>query len=117
MELSTLVRIGAAREESFQVAEQHLAAFVGSGSLPVLATPWLAAFMENAAHSLLAEFLPPGSASVGVYLSLQHLAPTPAGAKVRVRAEVTAIEGRQVVFRIPPGTTRSRLGAASTAGL
>ncbi len=49
---------GARRTDRYPVEEAHSASRVGSGSVPVLATPWLVAFMERTAHRLVAESLP-----------------------------------------------------------
>jgi predicted thioesterase len=91
---------GRAREDHYPVAEEHTAVHVGSGSLRVLATPWLIAFMERTARLLLAEDLPAGTSSVGVRVEMRHLAATPVGGEVRTRAEVLSVEGRTVNFSI-----------------
>ena len=62
------IKTGLTREETFQVAEENAAIHVGSGSSPVLATPWMIVFMERVSHRLLAQHLSPGETSVGVYL-------------------------------------------------
>ena len=99
MELNK-IKTGLAREETFQVAEEHAAIHVGSGSSPVLATPWMIAFIERVSHRLLAEHLSPGETSVGVYLEINHLAPTPVGASVRVQTDVAEVSGNQVTFNV-----------------
>jgi predicted thioesterase len=88
------------REETFRVEEENTALHVGSGSLRVLATPWMIAFMERAARNLLAERLPDGYSSVGVQVDVRHLAPSPVGSAIRARAEVQAVEGTTVSFRV-----------------
>lgn len=98
--LAETVRPGASREETFRVEERHTAIHVGSGASRVLATPWLIAFMEQVSHRLLAEHLPPGHSSVGVRVEVSHLAPTPVGIDVRVRAEVIEVDGRRVTFSV-----------------
>ena len=100
MENDQKIKPGMTREENFLVAEQNAAIHVGSGSSPVLATPWMIAFMERASHRLLAEHLSLGETSVGIYLEIKHLAPTPVGATVRVKAQVTEVVGGQVVFNV-----------------
>jgi predicted thioesterase len=56
------------------------------------------AFMERVSHRMLAEHLSPGETSVGIYLEIKHLAPTPVGAEVQVTSEVTAVAGNLVTF-------------------
>jgi len=98
MVLSEKIKPGMTREEDFPVAEQNAAIHVGSGSSPVLATPWMIAFMERVSHRLLAEHLSPGETSVGIYLEIKHLAPTPVGGTVQVKTQITEILGNQVAF-------------------
>ena len=100
MELNQLIKTGLTREESFPVTEENAALHVGSGSSPVLATPWMIAFMERVSHRLLAEYLNQDETSVGVYLEVKHLAPTPVGGSVRVQVQVTEISGNQVTFNV-----------------
>lgn len=98
MDLTEIIQPGLVKEESFPVDEDKTARHVGSGSSRVLATPWLIAFMERLSHRLLAERLPAGFSSVGAHVDVRHLAPTPLGSNVRVRTEVTALEGWRVSF-------------------
>jgi predicted thioesterase len=58
------------------------------------------AFMERVSHRLLAEHLSPGETSVGIYLEIEHLAPTPVGSTVRVLTQVADIDGNQVTFNV-----------------
>ena len=98
MEISEIIKPGMRVEKTFPVEEQHSALQAGSGGVPVLATPWMIAFMENAAFNLLESVLPEGFSSVGVLVEVRHLAPTPTGGKVRVQAEVTEVESSGVSF-------------------
>lgn len=100
MELSEHIRPGMDREEDFLVEEQNAAIHVGSGSSPVLATPWMIAFMERVSHRLLAEHLSPGETSVGIYLEIKHLAPTPVGSTVQVKTRITEVEGNLITFAV-----------------
>ena len=83
------------------VTEQDLSVAVGSGSLPVLGTPILALWMEEVCHKLAeTEITDPAITSVGCALSLEHLAPTAPGKKVRLQAEVTQRDDRRVSYQI-----------------
>ena len=82
------------------VGEGDLAAALGSGSVRVFGTPAMIALMEAAAVQALDRLLPDGSASVGTSLDVRHVAPTPLGAEVRARAELVAVEGRRLAFRV-----------------
>ena len=79
------------------VTPEMLACHVGSGSLPVLATPMVAALLEQSACLLAQKYLDEGITSVGTKLSLSHDAPSPEGAHITATATLVAQEGR--VFR------------------
>jgi fluoroacetyl-CoA thioesterase len=100
MALDEIIKAGLTREENFQVTSENAAIHVGSGSSPVLATPWMIAFMERVSHRLLAEHLSPGETSVGIYLEIKHLAPTPVGASVQVKAQILEVAGNLITFNV-----------------
>lgn len=106
-----LYQPGMANEERFVVEERHLASHLGSGSLRVLATPAMIALMEGVAMRLLAKYLPEGQSSVGATVNVRHLAPTPLGAVVRVRAEIAAVNEKQVTFRVEAWDALEQVGA------
>lgn len=85
---------------SLTVTEETTAAVVGSGSLAVLATPVLVAEMEKAACAALKGRLDEGSTTVGSRVSVDHLAPTPVGAEVRVKATLTSVDERMLAFSL-----------------
>ena len=84
------------------VTEELTAAHVGSGALPVFATPYMCALMENAAMYALQQFLEEGQGSVGTHLDISHDAPTPVGMKVWAEAEITGVSenGKMVDFAV-----------------
>ena len=94
------IQPGIAEEETFAASEEQSARIVGSGSLPVLATPVLITTLEKISHRLLEERLPQGTSSVGISVDVQHLAPTPIGMRVRVRSQVHQVDGRRVTFSV-----------------
>ncbi len=110
MDIEKTLRQGLTREEIFQVSEEHAAVHVGSGGSRVLATPWMIAFMERVAHRLLTEHLVEGDSSVGVLVNVRHLAPTPVGTSVRVRAEVVELKGSQVTFSVQAWDQEEKIG-------
>lgn len=98
MDLSDIFQAGMTREEVFHVGDEQTAIHVGSGSSRVLATPWMIAFMERVSHRLLAEKLPPGASSVGIHIDVRHLAPTPVGSQVKIKAAIRSVDGERVAF-------------------
>lgn len=111
MELSEFIQPGMTNEETIRVEEQNLARHIGSGSLRVLATPAMIAFIERISHQLLAKHLPEGYSSVGTLVNVRHLAPTPLGSQVRVRTEVTGVEGPLVTFRVEAWDESEQIGS------
>ena len=73
------------------VVYENTAAAVGSGLVPVFATPYMLALMENAAVNALTPHLAEGEGSVGTHLDVSHDAATPIGMKVWAEAEITAV--------------------------
>jgi predicted thioesterase len=81
------------------VSDVDTAAQMGSGDVPVLATPRVIAWMEAAAMAALGD-LPDGITSVGIHISVDHGAPTEVGAEVRAQAEVRGVEGKRIEFDV-----------------
>ena len=82
------------------VTEHNTAAAVGSGLVPVFATPFMIAIMENAAVNALLPHLAKDEGSVGTHLDVSHDAATPIGMKVWAEAEVLAVEGKKITFAV-----------------
>lgn len=94
------VTIGKTGTATAMVDVNKLAVTVKSGSLPVLATPMMIALMEQAACAALSDTLEEGETSVGTAVSILHVAATPSGVQISAEAEVTAISGREITFRV-----------------
>ena len=56
--------------------------------------------MEYTCRNFLLEHLDAGEDSVGIEISLKHLAPTLMGMTVEITVTVTAVEGRKVTFEV-----------------
>jgi predicted thioesterase len=84
----------------FTVTDADTAEALGSGDLPVLATPRLLAWCEAATCATVARDLEPGRTSVGTRVSLDHVAASPVGARVAVRATVVYVDGRLLRFEV-----------------
>lgn len=85
---------------TFTVTEDDTALAVGSGSLPVLGTPRLLAWLEAATCAALEPSLVPGSTSVGTRMSVEHLAASPLGQEVEVTASSSYVDGRLHRFTV-----------------
>ena len=91
---------GKTHTSTMTVQQEHLACNVGSGDLPVLATPIMMALMENAAMLCVADDLEDGQSTVGGQISSSHLKPTGIGQTIRATAILTAVNGRKLTFKI-----------------
>lgn len=94
------ITVGLKGEAATQVEKEDTALEVGSGELLVYATPSMAALMEGAACEAIAACIPEGQTTVGTELNIAHTSATPVGLEVRAEAEVTAVEGKKISFRI-----------------
>ena len=92
--------IGLKGQAETTVNERNTAAAMGSGLLPVFATPAMLALMENAAASSVQPFLDEGQGSVGTRLEVSHLAATPLGLRVRAESELLAVDRRKLRFAV-----------------
>jgi fluoroacetyl-CoA thioesterase len=92
------------------VGEEHTAPRIGSGRVHVLATPVMINLIEAAALEAIERHLPPGYQSLGTLLNVRHVAATPVGMRVSARAEVVAVEGRTIRFRVEARDERELIG-------
>ncbi|MFZ0322894.1 MAG: hotdog domain-containing protein [Actinomycetes bacterium] len=81
------------------VTTEDTATAVGSGDVPVLATPRLLALCEAATVAALGEAgLDPGTTTVGTRVELEHLHATPVGETLTVTASLQHVDGRLLRF-------------------
>jgi fluoroacetyl-CoA thioesterase len=92
------------------VEDQYTATHVGSGTMAVLATPAMIAFMEAASMEAVQPYLPEGYQTVGVQLDVRHIAPTPLGMQVTFHAELIEAEGRVLTFRVRADDEKEKVG-------
>ncbi|MDD6133979.1 MAG: thioesterase family protein [Selenomonadaceae bacterium] len=112
MEL-TEIKIGLTNRVTEMVTDQNTAVTMGSGNLPVYATPAMTCLMEKAAAEALEPLLPKSWTTVGISLNVAHKAPTPTGMEVRAEAEVVAVEGRKVTFTVRAFDGREEIGSGT----
>ena len=94
------LQIGAKHTAFMTVEAKDTAEMMKSGTLQVLATPAVAALMEQAACELVQPFLEEGITTVGTEISLKHLKGSPVGADIRAEATLTEVDGRRYRFII-----------------
>lgn len=111
--METELKAGVSLNDTFTVVEEMSAASVGSGDLSVLATPALIAKLENVAMRAVAHMLPEGSTTVGGYIELSHLKPTPIGAEVTVEARLETVAGRKLCFTLSAHEGETLVGSGT----
>lgn len=94
------IQAGLIGEREIQVEAKQTARHLGSGNVSVLATPEMIRLMEGAAVSAVDPLLPEGYSTVGIQIQVNHMAATPLGMRVRVRAELQEVDGRKLTFRV-----------------
>ena len=100
MTRNNMVEVGLKHTSELTVTDAVTAIRMGSGDMPVLATPAMMALMENAAMLAVADELPEGSTTVGGHIASSHLRPSKIGEVVRAVAEVTKVDGRKIEFNV-----------------
>ncbi len=98
-------------QQSQLVTPENTARTMGSGTLDVFATPALVALAEKTCWMSVAAELDEGCGSVGTKLELEHSAPTPVGMTVTCDSELTAVEGRKLVFRVTLHDEKGTVGS------
>jgi fluoroacetyl-CoA thioesterase len=106
----TDIQPGLIGSASLTVAEEHTAPRVGSGRVHVLATPVMINLIEAAALQAVERLLPAGHQSLGTLLNVRHIAATPVGMRVTAQAEVIAVDGRTIRFRVEARDERELIG-------
>ena len=92
------------------VGDEHTAPRIGSGLVRVLATPVMINLFEAAALAAIEHLLPAGYQSLGTHLDVTHVAATPVGMRVVAEAEVVAVDGRLVSFRVAAHDYKDLIG-------
>ena len=95
-----MLETGLSSRSTTTVTADKTAAAMGSGDLPVYATPAMVALMEHAALEAVSSSLPAGSTTVGSEMNVSHLKPSKQGATITATAVLTAIEGRRLTFNV-----------------
>ncbi len=111
-------RVGSCARVELAVAAEDTALALGSGDVPVLATPRLIALCEEASCAALAGQLPEGRTSVASRVQFDHLAPAAVGTVVRAEATLTRVEGRRLSFTLSArGDSDERSGLVAAGRL
>jgi len=100
-------------EKTYTVTDDLAVHFMGTDAPPVLSTPALLLWMEMTSRESIKDLLPPGQDTVGVGVTLKHLAATPVGWQVRVVTNLVKVEGRIYTLEIEAFDETEKVGEAT----
>ena len=91
---------GIVGKQTVTVTEEMTAEKIGSGMLPVYATPSMIALMENTACTSVAEYLEDGQGTVGTLMNVKHLSASPVGIMITCETKLIEIDRKRLVFEV-----------------
>jgi len=100
MKVTAMIKPGLVGQAEMVVGTNDTAPRVGSGKIPVLATPVMINLIEEAALDAVESALEDGNQSLGTHLDVSHIAATPVGMRVRATATLVSVEGRTLEFDV-----------------
>jgi fluoroacetyl-CoA thioesterase len=100
MKATANIRVGAMAKKTIEVTREMTVGHFVEGMPEVYGTPIMIFHMEMTAGAAIQEHLPEGYVSVGILVNVKHLAATPIGAKVTLRANVIAVEDNAITFAV-----------------
>jgi fluoroacetyl-CoA thioesterase len=92
--------VGLTARVELTVTDADTAQAVGSGDVPVLATPRALALAEAATVLATSTRLPTGMTTVGTSVRLEHRRPSPVGATVIAVARLAGVDGTRLRFDV-----------------
>jgi len=107
------VPIGTRAEVTEIVEHRHTLAAYSPNLPPVLATPWMIAWMEHACYEAQKAFCDDDETTVGTAIHVDHRAPTSIGQRVAADATLERIEGRFFIFRVTARNEQQPIGSGT----
>jgi fluoroacetyl-CoA thioesterase len=109
--MSIMVKVGATKEREIRVSQNQSTSFLWEGE-NVFSTPSMISEMEETCRLLLKEqFIPEEHwDSVGTFVEIKHLAATPVGAEVLLKAKVYSVNVRRVMFEVEASDKIEKIG-------
>ncbi|HEX9678629.1 thioesterase family protein [Nitrososphaera sp.] len=105
------LRVGSTKEREITVGSNMTTSFLWEGE-NVLSTPAMIMEMEETCRLLLKEQVIPEQEwdSVGTIVDVKHLAATPVGAQVFLKATLVSVDGRRVTFEVEASDRLEKVG-------
>jgi predicted thioesterase len=104
------IPIGTRAEQKLLVTSETAITFLGAEGPRVLSTPHMIGRMELTCRDAVLPFLEAGFDTVGTHVDVYHLAAAPIGAVVTFTAEVAAVDGRRLQFRVEAWDEKEKIG-------
>ena len=110
-DFASKVKAGTTKERAITVEANMTTSFLWEGE-NVMSTPSMILEMEETCRLLLKEQAIPEAEwdSVGTIVDIRHLAATPVGAKVSLKARVISVDGRRVMFDVEASDEVEKVG-------
>ena len=93
-----MIQPGLTHSKKITVDESMLASTIGSGELPVFATPKMILLTEMTASECVKPYLEEGQTTVGTKVNIDHSDSTPTGVDVTCAVELKEVDRRRLVF-------------------
>ncbi|MFL6438590.1 MAG: thioesterase family protein [Terriglobales bacterium] len=100
-------------EVSHTVEHRHTLAALTPDLPPVLATPWMIAWMEHACYQAQVPYCEDGETTVGTAIHVDHRAPTTIGETVIAEAVLERVEGRFFIYRVTARNQQQPIGSGT----
>lgn len=107
------INVGICGKQEVVVDQNNTATALGSGDVPVFATPAMIALMEKTANDSVKQYMPENHVSVGIEINAQHIKATPIGGKVTCESFLSKVEGRKLVFNMTVYDGDGKVGEAT----
>lgn len=105
------VKIGATKERVITTNSNQTTSFLWEGE-NVLSTPSMISEIEETCRLLLKDFFLKDNEwdSVGTRVEIRHIAATPVGSKIRLKAIVESVNNRKVMFNVEAFDEMEKIG-------
>ena len=108
-----MINTGIKGSRSVEVTESNTAMALGSGNLPVFATPAMIALIEQTASESVGPFLEEGTSTVGTHLDIAHTSATPVGMTATCETELVKVDRRRLVFSVTVRDAKGEIGSGT----
>ncbi|MDR1954412.1 MAG: thioesterase family protein [Candidatus Methanoplasma sp.] len=105
-----MIRAGITHEGKMKVENEVTAESMGSGTLPVFATPAMILLIERTATECLMPLLNEGESTVGTHLEIRHSAPSLVGSEIYCRVKLAEADRLKLVFDVKVWDSAGEVG-------